>query len=128
MANSLQKQARKATRHVGRPKEVKQQSDRPFANSSTTQAEMDEDLAYIAAVGRGEIEPDAILEGSTPLPAAIRARLELTQLEFATLLGISIRTLQDWEQGRREPTGPAKTLLRIVDKDPDVLLRVWRKS
>ena len=55
-------------------------------------------------------------------PAAeARSRVGLSQNDFATLLGISSRTLQDWEQGRREPTGAAKTLLRVACSHPEVL-------
>jgi len=53
--------------------------------------------------------------------AEARATIGLTQAEFANLLGVSTRTLQDWEQGRRKPTGAAKTLLRVATKHPDVL-------
>jgi putative transcriptional regulator len=58
------------------------------------------------------------------LPAAAEARAEsgLSQQEFANLLGVSPRTLQDWEQGRREPTGAARTLLKVAVKHPKVLL------
>ncbi len=51
----------------------------------------------------------------------IRENVGLSQSVFAGVLGISKRTLQDWEQGRRHPTGPAKALLRIVHKHPEVL-------
>lgn len=55
-------------------------------------------------------------------PAAqARMRVGLSQTRFASLLGVSVRTLQDWEQGRREPTGAAKTLLRVATAHPDVL-------
>ena len=55
-------------------------------------------------------------------PAAeARSRVGLSQHDFANLLGISSRTLQDWEQGRREPTGAAKTLLRVAISHPEVL-------
>ncbi len=55
-------------------------------------------------------------------PAAeARAHCGLSQHEFAALLGVSPRTLQDWEQGRREPTGAAKTLLRVATAHPEVL-------
>ena len=55
-------------------------------------------------------------------PAAeARSRVGLSQHDFATLLGTSPRTLQDWEQGRREPTGAAKTLLRVACSHPEVL-------
>ena len=50
-----------------------------------------------------------------------RSRVGLSQSEFAKLLGVSVRTLQDWEQGRREPTGAAQTLLRVAEQYPRVL-------
>jgi putative transcriptional regulator len=57
-----------------------------------------------------------------PEAAEARARVGLSQQAFAVLLGVSPRTLQDWEQGRREPTGAAKTLLRVAVEHPEVLL------
>ena len=61
-----------------------------------------------------------------PLTTAAEARRQvgLSQSEFATLLGVSVRTLQDWEQGRREPSGAAKTLLRIAARNPKAVLDV----
>ena len=56
----------------------------------------------------------------SPLVAA-RTKAELSQAQFAQLLGVSVRTLQDWEQGRREPSGGGKTLIRIAARRPDVL-------
>jgi putative transcriptional regulator len=56
----------------------------------------------------------------SPIVAA-RTKAELSQAQFAQLLGVSVRTLQDWEQGRREPSGAAKTLIRIAARRPDVL-------
>jgi len=53
--------------------------------------------------------------------AQARASVGLSQIEFAALMGVSARTLQDWEQGRREPTGAAKTLLRVAAAHPEVL-------
>lgn len=53
--------------------------------------------------------------------AEARAKVGLSQSRFAELIGISPRTLQDWEQGRREPTGAAKTLLRVAVTHPEVL-------
>jgi len=50
-----------------------------------------------------------------------RNTLGLSQSRFAELLGVSKRTLQEWEQGRRTPTGAAKTLLRVVERHPEVL-------
>ena len=59
-----------------------------------------------------------------PDAAEARARVGLSQQEFAALLGVSARTLQDWEQGRREPTGAAKMLLRVATAHPEVLLEL----
>jgi putative transcriptional regulator len=54
----------------------------------------------------------------------IRAGFNLTQEQFAAMLGISIKTLQNWEQGRRVPEGPAMVLLQIADKHPEAVLDV----
>jgi putative transcriptional regulator len=58
-----------------------------------------------------------------PRSAIARARMKagLTQAQFAALLGVSKRTLEQWEQGRREPTGAAKTLVRVAELHPEVL-------
>ena len=56
-----------------------------------------------------------------PVAAAARAKTRLTQTQFAILLGVSVRTLQEWEQGRREPSGSAKALLLIALRHPEVL-------
>ena len=61
---------------------------------------------------------------TVPEIAAIREKTGLSQSRFATLLGVSVRTLQDWEQGRRSPSGAARTLLLIANKNPLVLLEV----
>ena len=59
-----------------------------------------------------------------PPVADIRDKTGLSQSRFATLLGVSVRTLQDWEQGRRAPSGAARTLLLIAAKNPKALLDV----
>ena len=63
-----------------------------------------------------------VTQVKVPEAAEARARVGLSQQAFAILLGVSPRTLQDWEQGRREPTGAAKTLLRVAVEHPEVLL------
>jgi putative transcriptional regulator len=57
-------------------------------------------------------------------PQAIRARLQLSQAAFAGLMGVSLRTVQDWEQGRRKPSGPAEALLRIAEQHPEVFIEL----
>ncbi|MES2818669.1 MAG: helix-turn-helix domain-containing protein [Pseudomonadota bacterium] len=53
--------------------------------------------------------------------AEARAKVGVSQSAFAQLLGVSLRTLQDWEQGRRQPTGAAQTLLRVASQHPEAL-------
>jgi putative transcriptional regulator len=60
------------------------------------------------------ISPDSI--------AAVRAKLGFSQTQFAHAFGISLDTLQNWEQGRRHPSGPAKVLLRVAAKHPEAVL------
>ncbi len=60
--------------------------------------------------------------GESNEATAARARLNLTQKEFSKLLGVSIDTLQNWEQGRRKPRGAAKVLLRVATQDPSIVL------
>ena len=55
-------------------------------------------------------------------PKVIRIRLKLSQSAFAGLMGVSLRTVQDWEQGRRKPSGPAIALLRIAEQRPEVFM------
>ena len=57
-------------------------------------------------------------------PQVIRGQLKLSQAAFAGLMGVSVRTVQDWEQGRREPSGPAKALLRIAEQHPEVFAQL----
>lgn len=84
--------------------------------------ELVESIREAGAYLRGEAEPARVHFVGEPDPREIRARLELTQEEFASLLCISVKTLRNWEQGRRTPTGPAMRLLRIAERNPQVLL------
>jgi putative transcriptional regulator len=75
--------------------------------------------AYLRGDKRGvtridRIEPDSV--------AVVRTKLKLSQSEFARMLGISVDTLQNWEQGRRQPSGAARVLLRVAAKHPEVVL------
>lgn len=74
------------------------------------------------AILRGEQKPARIFKLEAPDVKGIREQYELSQSEFATLLGISVKTLQNWEQGRRNPRGAARVLLQVAAKHPDA---VW---
>jgi putative transcriptional regulator len=71
-----------------------------------------------AAARVDHIDPESV--------AAIRAKLRLTQTEFSTAFGISPATLRNWEQGRRQPTGAARVLLRVAAKHPKAVLEAVR--
>ncbi|MCB0089839.1 MAG: helix-turn-helix domain-containing protein [Caldilineaceae bacterium] len=85
-------------------------------------AELVESVREGGAILRGEKEPSRRFEIAAPDVKQIRGRYELSQSEFAALLGVSIKTLQNWEQGRRLPQGAARVLLLVADKHPDA---VW---
>lgn len=86
--------------------------------------ELLEDLEAVKAHNRGEIDLRKRTFVTVAPPAVIRNRLNLSQHDFAGMLGVSVRTVQEWEQGRREPSGPANALLRIADQYPEVFLKV----
>jgi putative transcriptional regulator len=58
----------------------------------------------------------------------VRARTKLTQAEFAARIGVPIETVRNWEQGKRSPRGPARALLKVIDKAPDVAFAVLQTS
>jgi len=71
---------------------------------------------------KGKKKPAREFNFNNPDPKQIRENLGLSQIKFAKLLGISTSTLQNWEQGRRKPEGPAKILLNVAAKYPDAVL------
>jgi len=76
-------------------------------------------------IKRGTLKPSRTFElDPTNDLVKVRGQLGLSQSRFAAVLGISTDTLQNWEQGRREPTGPAKVLLKIALKHPHLLLEL----
>jgi putative transcriptional regulator len=73
-------------------------------------------------IKRGKMKPSRLFTYSVPDVKAIREKLHVSQNEFAQLIGVSANTIQNWEQGRRKPEGPAITLLRITEKNPKAVL------
>jgi putative transcriptional regulator len=83
-----------------------------------------EGLQEIKAFKKGEkVLRTHTLKEPAP-PQVIRARLNLSQSAFAGLMGVSLRTVQDWEQGRRKPSGPAVALLRIAEQQPEIFTQL----
>jgi putative transcriptional regulator len=84
--------------------------------------ELIESVQQAGAIMRGEMEPGRRFVVEKPDVKSIRSKLGATQSDFATMLGISVRTLENWEQKRRMPRGPAKVLLQIAEVHPEI---VW---
>lgn len=70
----------------------------------------------------GHRAPIRVYEIKPPEIKTVREKLNVSQSEFALMIGVSVRTLQNWEQGRRKPEGPAKALLRIASRNPRAVL------
>jgi len=66
----------------------------------------------------GRASPSRAFEFPDPDVAGIRKRTRLSQEKFGRLIGVKVSTLRNWEQGRRRPTGPARTLFRVMEKNP----------
>lgn len=76
---------------------------------------------------RGERKPGRVFSAAEPDARKIRQLYGLSQEKFASLMGISVATLRNWEQGRRSPEGPARVLLRVAAKHPEAVLDVVRE-
>ena len=87
--------------------------------------ELLESVKQAKAIEKGELKPARTFKIKSKNDVVkVRSKLRLSQSQFAAVLGISQDTLQNWEQGRREPTGPAKVLLKIAARHPKVFLDV----
>ena len=85
-------------------------------------AELVNSVKEAAAIYRGEQKPSRSYHFDPLDIKKIRDGYNLTQREFAALLGISVATLRNWEQGRRTPEGPAMALLKVAQKHPQAVL------
>lgn len=96
--------------------------------------ELVESVKEMKAIQAGRLKPARVtrakdlLHADTPDVATLRESFNLSQAKFATLLGISVDTLQNWEQRRRRPEGPAKVLLRVAATHPEALLDAARPA
>ncbi len=81
-----------------------------------------ESIKEAGSIKRGSKKTGRTVHFKTPNIKAIRSKLKISQSDFALMLGVSPRTIQNWEQGRREPEGPAKALLIVAQKNPEAVL------
>ena len=88
--------------------------------------ELLESVKQGAAIMKGELQPSCTFEFPEIEVHALRQQFGLSQEKFASLMGISVGTLRNWEQGRRKPEGPARVLLRVAASHPEALLNISR--
>ena len=81
-----------------------------------------EGVKQFVRVKNGDMKPSRVFEFTALDVKELRESLHKSQAEFAKMIGVSVSTLQNWEQGRRKPLGPAQALLRVVQKRPKAVL------
>jgi putative transcriptional regulator len=84
-------------------------------------ARLVESVKQAGEIKRGVRKPSRVFEFSPLDVKAIRAKLQKSQSEFAQMIGVSVATLQNWEQGRRKPEGPARALLQVAMRNPEAV-------
>ena len=90
--------------------------------------ELQKSIKESGKILKGQKKPSREFTFEDPDPKMIRENLGLSQSKFAKLLGISVSTLQNWEQGRRKPEGPAKVLLNIAANYPEAIINTVFQS
>jgi len=80
-----------------------------------------ESVKEAGAIRKGKRKPSRTRKVKFPDVKGVREELSVSQEEFALMIGVSVRTLQNWEQGRREPDGPAKALLQVAARNPQAV-------
>jgi putative transcriptional regulator len=90
--------------------------------------ELVESIEQAGQIRKGLLKPSRVFRYRPVEVKRIRNKLHVSQSQFAMMIGVSKSTLQNWEQGRREPEGPAKALLRVVDKNPKAVLEALQAT
>ncbi|MBE2224309.1 MAG: helix-turn-helix domain-containing protein [Anaerolineae bacterium] len=84
-------------------------------------AELAESIKQAGEIKQGTREPSRVFDFSPMDIKEIRQNLDKSQSEFALMIGVSVGTLQNWEQGRRKPVGPARALLKVAAENPQAV-------
>jgi putative transcriptional regulator len=86
-------------------------------------ADLVQSLKEAQAISKGKVRASRRFDMANPDVKLVREQVGLSQSEFAQMMRVSVKTLQNWEQHRRHPTGPAAALLKIVSTAPELALR-----
>ena len=105
-------------------------ADKPRRTGASIGERLIESLQELRAHLRGEIKLSETVYHVPPETdvRALRERLGLSQSDFAALVGFNVRSLQDWEQGRRRPEIPIRAYLAVIQRDPQAVIRALRAA
>jgi putative transcriptional regulator len=90
--------------------------------------ELMKSVRQAGAIRRGRAKPSRVTDFRPAAVQAVRAKLGQTQTEFALMIGVSVATLRNWEQGRRTPDGPALALLRVAARNPKAVAEALHRA
>ena len=88
--------------------------------------ELQQSIREAGKIKKGQQKPSRVFKFKPVDIKKIRNKVHATQEEMAHMIGVSVRTLQNWEQGRRKPRGPARALLQVFDSNPNDVLNALR--
>jgi putative transcriptional regulator len=90
--------------------------------SSQLFKDLSESIKEAGRIRRGKVKPSRVFKYDAIDIRKLRESVDVSQAQFARMIGVSKDTLQNWEQGRRRPRGPAQALLRVFEKDPKAVV------
>jgi putative transcriptional regulator len=85
--------------------------------------QLHQSMKEAVAIAKGVMQPSRVFTVESPDVKAVRERIGLSQAMFAAMIGVKVKTVQNWEQHRRNPTGAAAALLTIFDREPETAMR-----
>ena len=90
--------------------------------------QLHQSMKEAVAIAKGEMKPSRVFTVETPDVKAIRDKIGLSQSMFATMIGVKVKTVQNWEQHRRNPTGAAAALLTIFAREPETAMKALHET
>ena len=118
-----QLKARDASRNIGAEllEAVRELQANKAGRTTTFEPLADGSVRRTVTLANGTVQTQEVLAGPQWQLLAARTQAGLSQSEFARVTGVSVRTLQEWEQGRKVPSGAAQSLLKLVSRHPELL-------